>query len=219
MIKKSLKKNSAKKIQELDYNNTSEIEIPKNIINQIFGQDEALKIARKAALQRRNILLIGEPGTGKSLIGQAIAENVPLNNSVDILCLPNEQDENNPLIRIMPKGKGKELVNRLKMQANASSKGQNILFFVLLIIAIISPWWIRKQYGDILAAASLIGSMLFLAVFVLFMGLNKRMGGIRGIKIPKLLIDSSECKSDSRRSSFVVFPFSRSEEFHCIESQ
>ena len=179
---------------ELKYNNTSEIEVSKNISEQIIGQDEALKIAKKAAIQRRNILLIGEPGTGKSLIGQAIAENVPPNNSVDILCLPNEQDENNPLIRIMPKGKGKILVNKLRMQANASSKGQNVLFFLLLIVAVISPWWIRKQYGDILAAASLIGSMLFLAVFVLFMGLNKRMGGIRGVKIPKLLIDSSELK-------------------------
>ena len=53
------------KNKELKYNNTSEIKIPKIISEQIIGQDEALKVIKKAASQRRNVLLIGEPGTGK----------------------------------------------------------------------------------------------------------------------------------------------------------
>ncbi len=44
-----------------------------------------------------------------------------------------------------------------------------------------------------MAAASLIGSMIFLASFVLFMNLNKRMKGA-GI-VPKLLIDNSKIKN------------------------
>ena len=32
---------------------------------------------------------------------------------------------NNPLIRVMPKGEGTKLINKLKAQANTSSKGQN----------------------------------------------------------------------------------------------
>ena len=34
----------------------------------------------------------------------------------DIMCLPNDQDENNPLVRIMPRAKGKELITKLKIQ-------------------------------------------------------------------------------------------------------
>ena len=178
---------------DLQYLDTSQIKVPEKIADQIIGQEEGLKIMKKAALQRRHVLLIGEPGTGKSLIGQALAELLPATKLSDILCLPNDQDENNPLIRIMPKGKGKELVNKIKMKNADSFKNQNIIFFILVGIAIITPWWVRKQYGDILAAASLIGSMIFLGIFVIFMNLNRRMSTNK-IKVPKLLVDSSEQK-------------------------
>lgn len=59
----------------------------------------------------------------------------------------------------------------------------------------ITPWWVRKQYGDILAAASLISSMIFLAAVVIFMNLNKRMRMSSSESgIPKLLIDNSATK-------------------------
>jgi len=41
-------------------------EIPEKLIDQVMGQEEAVKIIKKAALQRRHVLLIGNPGTGKS---------------------------------------------------------------------------------------------------------------------------------------------------------
>ncbi len=132
--------------------------------------------------------------TGKSLLGQALAEQLPVTKLVDTLCFPNDQDENNPLVRVMARGKGKELVNRIKIQSLASSRNMNVLLFIVLIITLITPWWIRKQYGDIIAAASIIGSMIFLAAFVLFINLNKRLGNQK-IKVPKLLVDNSEQKT------------------------
>lgn len=194
LAENNFNKFNSSKAKELTYKDTSEIQVPKKISDQIIGQEEGLRIIKKASLQRRHVLLIGEPGTGKSLMGQALAELLPAAKLTDIIALPNDQDENNPLIRVMPKGKGKELVNKIKLKNNDSFKNQNIIFFILIAISVISPWWIRKQYGDILAAASLIGSMIFLGIFVLFINLNRRMG-VNKLKSPKLIVDNSDKKN------------------------
>ena len=174
----------------LKYKTTTDIKIPPKLSEQIVGQDEAVNIIKKAAKQRRNVLLIGEPGTGKSLTGQALAELLPKETLVDILSFNNPIDENAPIIRTVPKGKGLEVVSKAKLQVISSFKSQNIIFFVLVLLAVITPWWIRQQYGDIMAAASLIGSMIFLGSFILFLNINKKSK--MTARVPKVLIDNSK---------------------------
>ncbi len=171
---------------------TKEIKVSNKTYEQVIGQDKALEIIKKAANQRRNLLLIGDPGTGKSLLGQALAELLPNEKLVDILSLDNPLDENTPIIKVVPKGEGKEIVTKAKLQALTSFKKQSTFLFFLVLISMITPWLIRKQYGDIMAAASLIGSMIFLAAFILFMNINKKLKTTS--KVPKLLIDNSQIK-------------------------
>jgi ATP-dependent Lon protease len=52
---------------------TRAVIIPKDPLKRVIGQDEAVKLARIAANQRRHFLLVGPPGTGKSMIAQALS--------------------------------------------------------------------------------------------------------------------------------------------------
>ncbi|MBS3134301.1 ATP-binding protein [Candidatus Woesearchaeota archaeon] len=193
-VKNKIKKIDNKKYKGLNFKTTEEIKVPDKLIDQIIGQTEATKIVKKIAKQRRHLFLIGLPGVGKSLLGQALSELLSKEKLLDVLSFDNQSDENVPLIKTVPRGQGRKIVQRARLQAMSSLKNQNIIFFILLIIAIITPWWIRKQYGDILAAASLIGSMIFLASFVLFININRRVKSNPEIRVPKLLIDNTDTK-------------------------
>ena len=64
---------------------SSEIEVPPKLIDQVIGQDHAVEVIRKAAIQRRHVMMIGSPGTGKSMLAKAMAELLPKEELQDIL--------------------------------------------------------------------------------------------------------------------------------------
>jgi ATP-dependent Lon protease len=123
--------------------NTGQIEVSKEIVNQVIGQEEAVEVIKKAASQRRHVFLIGEPGTGKSMLGLALAELLPKEKLVDILSFDNPNDENQPLIRTVPAGEGRALVTKAKLDSTGFFKNQNIILFIFAILAMLAPWWIR----------------------------------------------------------------------------
>ena len=184
--------NAAKSIPK-DFKSTADIEISKKLIDQILGQEKAVKIIKKAGQQRRNVMLIGEPGTGKSMIGLALAELLPKEKLVDIVAFPNPNDENMPLIRTVPAGQGRNLVARAKIQGMNMFKNQNVILFILVIVSMFAPWWVRSYYkSDVMFAAFFLGGMIFLAAFVIFLNLGKRMEG--KAKIPKVIVDNFKKK-------------------------
>ena len=197
-VSKSLKqsKTNSKLSIPLNFKSTKEIIVDKNIINQVIGQEQAVEIMKKAANQRRHVLLIGEPGTGKSLLGLGLAELLPKEKLVDILAFFNPNDEHQPMIRTMPAGKARSLIQQARIKSMSMFKNQNIIMFILVILAMIMPWWGFSYFSNlhnttvaaIMFVALVLGGLVFLIAFVLFTNLGKRMSD-KG-QVPKIIVDN-----------------------------
>ncbi len=85
-----------------DFESTAEVEVPKNPIERVIGQGEAIKIARIAAAQKRHLLLVGAPGTGKSMLAQAVASLLP-KPAYEIAVLHNPERPERPILEIKTK--------------------------------------------------------------------------------------------------------------------
>jgi len=189
---------------EFNFKTTAEIKTSKHIVDQVIGQDEAVKVIKKASKQRRHVLLIGEPGTGKSMLGMALAELLPKEKLVDIMAFQNPNDENAPLIRTVPAGKGREVVAKAKVQNTGLFKGQNILIWVILFAALLIPYWIWRtnffQLGEtanaIIYASSMVTFIAIAIVFMLSITLNKKPGfGGQKTSVPKVIVDNFKKKN------------------------
>jgi Lon-like ATP-dependent protease len=132
---------------------SSEIEVPPKLIDQVIGQDHAVEVIRKAAIQRRHVMMIGSPGTGKSMLAKAMAELLPKEELQDILVYPNSEDSNNPIIRTVAAGRGKQIVAAHKAEAKRRMQTRNTLI-LLFIVGIVTFAFITYQWlMGIIAAA------------------------------------------------------------------
>ncbi|RLI79912.1 ATP-dependent protease LonB [Archaeoglobales archaeon] len=142
----------------LEFETTQEIEVPKRLIDQVIGQDHAVEAIKKAAVQKRHVMLIGSPGTGKSMLAKAMAELLPKEELEDILVYPNHEDPNHPKIRTVPAGKGKEIVEAYKQEAMKKTQARNFFLFMLIFLIVGYAILIERQ----LLWGIIAGALLFL---------------------------------------------------------
>ncbi len=81
---------------------TQDIKIPKNPFDRVIGQEKAVKFAKICAKQKRHLLLVGVPGTGKSMLAQAIASSIPKPKQ-EIVLFENKANPDRPLLKILSK--------------------------------------------------------------------------------------------------------------------
>jgi len=137
-------------IKDLDIETTADIAIPKMLVDQVIGQEQGVEIIRKAAEQKRHVMLIGDPGTGKSMLARSISELLPKEELQDVLVYHNNEDNNEPRVRIVPAGKGKEIVQVQKAQAmiEKEKKAKSQMMIVFMIVGFGALWFALSGFAN-----------------------------------------------------------------------
>ncbi|MCL5874177.1 MAG: ATP-dependent protease LonB [Candidatus Thermoplasmatota archaeon] len=125
-------------IKSKGINTTSDIKIPDRLVDQVIGQDQGVEVIKRAAKQKRHVILIGEPGTGKSMLAQSMTDFIPKEELEDIMVFHNPEDANRPKIVTVPAGKGKEITKDYQKRADQekTERQRSVRILVIFIVII-----------------------------------------------------------------------------------
>jgi Lon-like ATP-dependent protease len=141
---------------------TADVVIPGPLIEQVIGPERAAGVIRLAAAQRRAVLLVGEPGTGKSMLAAAMAELMPVAGLEDVVIRANPKGRLLPRIERLPAGEGIRVVAaeqaRLRRERQGLSYLMNIAIAAALVVGVLLAVIVSVYAlaGALLAAAALL---------------------------------------------------------------
>lgn len=172
-------------MEDQDFETTADVKVPERLVDQVIGQEEAVEVAKKAADQKRHVMLIGDPGTGKSMLARAMSELLPREELQDIITYHNAEDSNEPKIRIVPAGKGKEIVHAHKAEAMRKKEQRasmmTTIIVVIVLMSALLAFLTSPPRPEILLFGILIAVIIFWA--------TRTMGNRQDqLVVPKLLV-------------------------------
>ncbi len=170
-------------LESIEFESTEDVPIPDRIVDQVIGQEDAAVVVQKAAEQRRHVLMIGDPGTGKSMLARSMTEFLPSSALEDILCYPNDEDDNEPRVRSVPAGRGERIVKTQREQVREKRDAQNrVLLYSFVAIGVLFAIFALMAGQPF----SLFFGMLLLVFAYMF--IRSRLAGGDEARIPKLLV-------------------------------
>jgi Lon-like ATP-dependent protease len=147
-----------------DFITTEDLPIPTRLIDQVVGQNHAVNIIKLAAHQRRSVLMIGEPGTGKSMLGQAMAELLPSSALEDIVVEAADTNSSIPKVRSLPSGEAEFYIR----QSERNIRANDITFrwiirfaYVVTLFVAFFYYIIRDDPVYMMAGAVVIGLLFW----------------------------------------------------------
>ena len=166
------------------FKSTRDVEIPEKMSDRVIGQDRAVEVMKKAAAQKRHMMLIGDPGTGKSMLANSMVEYLPKDDLQDIVAYSNPEDENEPRVRTFPAGKGKQVVQQQKAQAAMSKNQKNTSYIYACAVIVILGF-----IGSFVFSSFTVLFVALFAVMILLMFVRNPMGSRADSSyVPKLLV-------------------------------
>ncbi|MFC7204339.1 ATP-dependent protease LonB [Haloferax namakaokahaiae] len=167
----------------LNIDSTEEIEVPDRLVDQVIGQEHARDVIMKAAKQRRHVMMIGSPGTGKSMLAKAMSELLPREELQDVLVYHNPDDGNRPKVRTVPAGKGDQIVEAHKEEARKRNQMRSFLMWIIIAIVL--------GYSLIIAQQVLLG---ILAAGIIYLAFRYGSRGSDAM-IPNLIVNNADQKA------------------------
>ncbi|MDP5275948.1 ATP-dependent protease LonB [Chengkuizengella axinellae] len=177
----------------LDYQTTEELPLSSKMIDQVVGQDQAVEIIKIAARQKRSVLLIGEPGTGKSMLGQAISELLPVSKLEDVIVESGGSERNVPKIKTQPAGKAAPYIRKFENEAKSSLVAFRWMmgFVYLAVLFVMFFYYFTKDEPLFLLVGFIVIGLLYFA--------SKKLKTNPAVQIPKILVDHT----NSKRAPFI----------------
>jgi Lon-like ATP-dependent protease len=176
-------------IDQQGFETTAEIDIPEKLADRVIGQDKAVTVIKKAAAQKRHVMLIGEPGTGKSMLANSMVEYLPQDELQDVIAYHNPEDPNEPRIRTVPAGKGKPIVAEQKALAMSQKQQKNSMLMLIVGMIIITTLALYVLGGFQDPTIILIGLFAVVIIYFVFRSPNQRQ---ETMIVPRLLISHDE---------------------------
>ncbi|WP_435098117.1 ATP-dependent protease LonB [Halarchaeum sp. P4] len=164
----------------LKVDSTADIKVPDRLVDQVIGQEEARDIVMRAAKQHRHVMMIGTPGTGKSMLAKAMSQLLPKENLQDVLVYHNPDDSNEPKVRTVPAGKGDQIVEAHQEEVRKRNQMRSFLMWIVLAVVV--------GYAFLVVGQILMGILAAGIIYFAFRYSNRGSDAM----IPKLLINNAD---------------------------
>jgi Lon-like ATP-dependent protease len=128
-------------------------------------------------------MMIGTPGTGKSMLAKAMSELLPKEEMQDVLVYHNPDDGNEPKVRTVPAGKGEQIIEAHKEEARKRNQMRSFLMWIIIAIVI--------GYALLIEGAVLLGVLAAGVIYLAFRYGSRSSDAM----IPNLLVNSADTQT------------------------